>query len=137
MSKILTHASAQPSFILKTASETLLLTINPQGRERMTESEHSAAWNELDVAVVQHLLLNNLLGLSTDDIAAGKCIRYSHDSEEALQSLQAGNAQAIILLNGIPLRQVSAVAQADDRMPPKSTYLYPKLATGLVMNPLW
>jgi uncharacterized protein (DUF1015 family) len=137
MSEYLSQANEKPSFILKTASETLLLTINPQGEKRMTESGHSAAWNELDVAVAQQLLLNDLLGLSTDDIAAGKCIRYSHDNEEVLQALESGNAQAIILLNGIPLRQVSAVAQADDRMPPKSTYLYPKLVTGLVMNPLW
>ena len=103
----------------------------------MKKSGHSAVWNELDVAVVQHLLLNDLLGLSTEDIAAGRSIRYSHDDEEALQALQGGNAQAIIFLNSIPLRQVKAVAQADDRMPQKSTYLYPKLVTGLVINPLW
>jgi uncharacterized protein (DUF1015 family) len=126
-----------PSFILKTQRETLLLTINTQGRERMLQSGHSTAWNELDVAVVQHLLLNDLLGLSGEDIAAGKSIRYSHDSEEALAALHSGNAQAIILVRSIPLQQISTVAQEDDRMPPKSTYLYPKLITGLVMNPLW
>lgn len=53
------------------------------------------------------------------------------------QVLAAGSAQAILLLNATPLRRICAAAQADHRMPSKSTYLYPKLVTGLVMNPLW
>jgi uncharacterized protein (DUF1015 family) len=126
-----------PSLVLKTQGQTLLLSINQQGRERMARSGHSAAWNELDVAIVQTLILEDLLGLSSEDIAAGRYIRYSHHTQETWQSLQRQDAQAIILLNGIPLRQVCEVAQADDRMPQKSTYLYPKLATGLVMNLLF
>jgi len=131
------QANDQPSFILKTQHETQLLTINAQGRERMQQSGHTPAWNKLDVAVVQHLLLNDLLELTPADITAGRSIRYSHNTEEALTALDSGNAQALILLSGIPLRQISTVAQEDDRMPPKSTYLHPKLTTGLVMNPLW
>jgi len=41
------------------------------------------------------------------------------------------------LLNPTRVRQVCDVADADDKMPQKSTYFYPKLITGLVMNPLW
>jgi uncharacterized protein (DUF1015 family) len=125
------------SLVLKTQEQTLLLSINEQGKARMAQSGHSAAWNELDVAIVQTLILEEHLGLSAEDIAAGRSIRYSHDMQETWQALQSQEAQAILLLNGIPLRQVCDVAQADDRMPQKSTYLYPKLATGLVMNPLW
>jgi uncharacterized protein (DUF1015 family) len=136
MTTYLTRAD-QPSFILKTAQETLLLTPNAQGWERMKQSGHSPAWNELDVAIIQHLLLNDLLELSVEDIAEGKSLRYSQDAEVALQALHSDDAQAILFLKSIPLQQISAVSQADDRMPPKSTYLYPKLATGLVMNPLW
>jgi uncharacterized protein (DUF1015 family) len=125
------------SLVLKTQEQTLLLSINEQGKERMAQSGHSAAWNELDVAIVQTLILEEQLGLSLEDIAAGRSIRYSHDTRETWQALQSKEAQSIILLNSIPLRQVCDVAQADDRMPQKSTYLYPKLVTGLVMNPLW
>jgi len=126
-----------PSLVLKTREQTFLLSINEQGKKRMAQSGHSAAWNELDVAIVQKLILEEQLGLSPEDIAAGRSIRYSHDTQETWQALENQEAQAIILLNAIPLRQVCAVAQADDRMPQKSTYLYPKLVTGLVMNPLW
>jgi uncharacterized protein (DUF1015 family) len=43
----------------------------------------------------------------------------------------------MLLLNGTRVRQIRDVALADDRMPQKSTYFYPKLITGLVINPLW
>jgi uncharacterized protein (DUF1015 family) len=103
----------------------------------MQESGHSTAWNKLDVAMVQVLILETLLHVTAEDVAAGRHIRYAHDTQYTLQTLAGGEAQAVILLNGIPFRQVRDVALADDRMPQKSTYLYPKLATGLVMNPLW
>jgi uncharacterized protein (DUF1015 family) len=126
-----------PSLVLKTSRHTLLLHANEQGRERVARCEHSSAWHELDVSIVQVLLLEEFLGLTPTDIATGRSIRYSHDTQHTLQELESGAAQAVVLLNGMPLRQVCAVADANDRMPQKSTYLYPKLITGLVMNPLW
>lgn len=126
-----------PAFVLKTTEQTLLLTLNEQGIQQMKQSSHSNAWNTLDVAVVKYLILNTLLSIADSDIAAGKYVRYSHETEHTLQSLKNGEAQAVILLKGIPFQQVRDVAIADDRMPQKSTYLYPKLVTGLVMNPLW
>ncbi|MEO6891927.1 MAG: DUF1015 domain-containing protein [Ktedonobacteraceae bacterium] len=126
-----------PAFIVTTAERVWLLSLNEQGAARMAESEHSSAWNTLDVALVQRLVLEELLGLSTADITAGPYTRYTHATQEALQAIAQGQAQVVILLNATPIRQVCDVAQADDRMPQKSTYLYPKLLTGLVMNPLW
>lgn len=127
----------QPALAIKTATQTLLLTLNQEGQQLMQKSEHSEAWNRLDVAIVQKILLESLLQITAEDVTAGKHIRYMHDTQQALQTLQLKEAQAIILLNGIPFRQVRDVALADDRMPQKSTYLYPKLITGLVINPLW
>jgi len=126
-----------PSFILSTAEQTWLLSINEQGRQRMKESGHSAAWNELDVSVAHLLLLEDLLGLHAEDITAGKYVRYTQDAEEALQAVQQGEAQAALLFHATRVRQVCDVAAADDRMPQKSTYFYPKVMAGLVMNPLW
>lgn len=127
----------QSSLVVYTPEQALLLQINEQGRQWMEESGHSEAWNRLDVAVAQRLLLERILELRAEDMTAGTYVRYSHEPEETLQAVQRGEAQAAIFLNGTPLRQVCEVAQADDRMPQKSTYIYPKLITGLVMNPLW
>jgi uncharacterized protein (DUF1015 family) len=127
----------RPSFVLLTNEQALLLGVNEQGRQHMQSSGHSQAWNDLDVAMLQRLLLERLLELSAADMTAGKYVSFTHEPEQAFRAVRQGEAQAALLLSSTPLRQVCAVAQADDRMPQKSTYIYPKLITGLVMNPLW
>jgi uncharacterized protein (DUF1015 family) len=129
--------ASAPSFIVHTAGQTWLLSLNKQGRARMAESGHSNAWNELDIAEAHTLLLEDLLGLSAEDMTAGTHIRYTREAQQALGTVQKGDAQLALLLNPTRVRQVCDVADADDKMPQKSTYFYPKLITGLVMNPLW
>src|SRR5436305_1533297 len=119
----------QAALLLKTAEQTLLLRLNEQGRHFMGGSGHSPAWNELDVAIAERLILEKQLGLNSSGTPVGAHVRCTHESAQAFQALATGGAQAIILLNATRQRQICAVAQADDRMPPKSTYLYPKLVT--------
>ncbi len=126
-----------PSLIISTAQQTWLLSLNDAGRAYMKGSGHSDAWNELDVAVAQTLLLEALLGLKAEDMTAGTHIRYIRDAQQALEAVRKGEAQVAVLLNATRVRQICDVAEADDRMPQKSTYFYPKLITGLVMNPVW
>ncbi len=127
----------KPAFVIHTPAQTLLLTLNEQGQQQMGGNEHSAAWNELDVAVAHRLILERLLGLNAQDMTAGTHVRYTHDTAEAFQTVERGEAQVALLLNATRVRQVCDVALADDQMPQKSTYFYPKLITGLVINPLW
>jgi uncharacterized protein (DUF1015 family) len=127
----------ETALVFKTKEQTLLLILNEQGQKRMASSELSEAWNVLDVAIAQKLVLEDVFDLNPEDMTGGKYVRYTHDVQQALDTLQNGDAQAVLFLNATPLRQVCAVAQADERMPQKSTYLYPKLITGLVMSPLW
>jgi uncharacterized protein (DUF1015 family) len=125
------------SLVVLCPHQTLLLSINEQGQRAMEQSGHTSAWNVLDVAIAQHLVLESVLGLRAEDMTAGTYVRYTHDSTEAFASVHSGAAQGALILNATPLRQVCDVAQADDRMPQTSTYLYPKLITGLIINPLW
>jgi len=134
---LLQAGQQETAFVLKTKEQTLLLTLNEQGMKHMQSSGHSAAWNILDVAIAQKLLLEDVLGLDAETMTAGTHVRYTHDAQQALDTLHSGDAQAVLFLNATPLQQVCDVAKVDDRMPQKSTYLYPKLITGLVMNPLW
>lgn len=127
----------QPALVIYRPEQSLLLRLNAAGEQRMAASGRTAAWNKLDVATAQLLVLEDLLGISAEDMAAGKYVRYTHDEAQLFQAVQSGEAQAALILNATPLRQVCDVAQADDRMPQKSTYIYPKLITGLVINPLW
>ena len=126
-----------PSFILATPQQSWLLSLNEQGRARMSEAGHSEAWKALDVSIAHTLILEELLHLSAEDLAAGKYVTYTHEEQEVLDALARGRAQAALFLNGTRVRQICDIADADDQMPQKSTYFYPKLITGLVMNPLW
>ncbi len=123
--------------VLSTPQQNWLLSLNSRGRERMAQSGHAAAWNELDVAVVHTLVLEDLLSISPADATAGTHLRYTRDAQQALKAISSGKAQAALLLKATRVRQICDVAEADERMPQKSTYFYPKLITGMVINPLW
>ena len=73
--------------------------------------------------------------MSEDDVEAKRGIAYTASAERALASLDEGT-QAAFLMRPTPVEQVRAVAAAGETMPPKSTYFFPKLLTGIVFNPL-
>jgi uncharacterized protein (DUF1015 family) len=127
-----------PTFLLVTPAQSWLLSPNQRGLARMSEiSSHSAAWRALDVSIAHTFILEDLLGLQEADLTAGQHVFYTHEASEALAAVPAGQAQAALLLNATRVGQICDIADADDQMPQKSTYFYPKLITGLVFNPLW
>jgi uncharacterized protein (DUF1015 family) len=95
----------------------------------------SAAYRTLDAAILETLLLRDALGMSSEDIEAKRGIAYTASAERALAALDEG-AHAAFLMRPTPVEQVRQVAAAGETMPPKSTYFYPKLLTGIVFNPL-
>jgi uncharacterized protein (DUF1015 family) len=95
----------------------------------------SSAYRELDAAILEGLVLRGALGMSEADVEAKRGIAYTSSAQDALGALGA-RADAAFLLRPTPVEQVRAVASAGETMPPKSTYFYPKLLTGLVFNPL-
>jgi uncharacterized protein (DUF1015 family) len=99
-------------------------------------SEHSPAYRRLDAAILEELILKRALGLSDDEIAAKRGLGYARDAGEVLRLLDAGDYQAAFLLRPTPVEQVRQVAAEGETMPPKSTYFFPKLLTGIVLNPL-
>jgi uncharacterized protein (DUF1015 family) len=94
------------------------------------------AYRHLDTAVLEALVLNGPLGLSEDDIAHLKGLGYSRTDDEALQLVLTGEYDAAFFLRSTPIEQVRAIAAAGVNMPPKSTYFFPKVPTGLLFNPL-
>ncbi len=96
---------------------------------------YSEDYRQLDAAILETLVLRGALGMSAEDVEAKRGIAYTASAEEAIGRLGAG-ADAVFLMRPTPVEQVRAVAAAGETMPPKSTYFYPKLLTGLVFNPL-
>jgi uncharacterized protein (DUF1015 family) len=98
--------------------------------------ERSREWKSLDVSILHWLILRQMLGIDSPQKEAA-CLEYTRDGVEATEKVDVGDCQLAFLMNPIPVPRVLAVADAGERMPPKSTYFYPKLPTGLVMYPLW
>ena len=86
--------------------------------------------------MLEALVLKGALGLSDEDIAHFNGMFYARDTEEALAMVRSGEWDAAFLMRPTPVEQVRAVAAAGENMPPKSTFFYPKLLTGLLFNPL-
>ena len=99
-------------------------------------AERPEPYRTLDTAILEELVLKGILGMTTEDIAAKRGIGYTPSIDEALAKLDAGEYQAAFLLRPTPVDQVREVAAAGETMPPKSTYFFPKLLTGIVFNPL-
>jgi uncharacterized protein (DUF1015 family) len=99
--------------------------------EAMMPSDRSRAYREFDVSILDHVILDEILGFtSKEDIG------YTVDLREAYQQIEERKYQLAFLLNPPQPAMVKAVADAQDRMPSKSTYFYPKLPAGLIINPL-
>ncbi len=98
--------------------------------------DRSRAYRQLDAAILEELILKGALQMSDEDIAAKRGLGYTSESDRALRQLDAGEYEAAFLLRPAPVEQVRAVAASGETMPPKSTYFFPKLLTGLVFNPL-
>jgi uncharacterized protein (DUF1015 family) len=112
------------------------LRLREAARLEETLSDRSAAYRRLDAVILEELVLKGILGMTTENIAAKRGIGYTPSIDEALARLDAGEYQAAFLLRPTPVEQVREVAAAGETMPPKSTYFFPKLLTGIVFNPL-
>jgi uncharacterized protein (DUF1015 family) len=93
-------------------------------------------YRRLDTAVLEAVVLRGALHMTEDDISHLRGLDYSKSLEDAIERVESGTADAGFFMRATPVEQVREVAAAGEAMPPKSTYFYPKVPTGLVFNPL-
>ena len=96
----------------------------------------SEAYRGLDVNVLHSLILEKLFGIDKENMAKQINLTYTKFVDEALSAVKSGEANCCFLLNPTRVEEIRDVAAAGEKMPQKSTYFYPKLITGLVMNKL-
>jgi len=96
----------------------------------------SAPLRELDVNTLHLLILEHILGMAPEQQESGDTVGYFEDEETVLQTLEKEEFQAAFLLNAPKAEEVLAIAAAGEKMPQKSTYFYPKLSSGLIVNKL-
>jgi len=89
---------------------------------------------ELDVTVLHLLILEHILALTPEQQTSGETIRYSQDEETVLNALEKEDYQAAFILNPPKPEEILMIVNAGETMPQKSTYFYPKLISGLIVN---
>jgi uncharacterized protein (DUF1015 family) len=93
-------------------------------------------YRRLDTAVLESVVLTGALGMSEDDISHLNGLNYSKDFDDARAAVEEGRADAAFFMRATPVEQVREVAETGESMPPKSTYFFPKIPTGLLFNAL-
>ncbi|MGI9430507.1 MAG: DUF1015 domain-containing protein [Bythopirellula sp.] len=125
-----------------------LVRLTDQGREKMAQvaDEHCAEWQGLGVGILHRLIVETLL--DAPNLAAPKYVRAIDEVVDGLkhgddvgrdhtgQIASGGRFELAALVMPATLEHIRAISNAGERMPAKSTYFYPKLLSGLVINPL-
>ncbi len=124
------------AYVLYTGGEGFTLLVGNDKADSLFVEGRSEAYARLDVTVLHTLLLEGVLGIDRENMAKQINLRYTRSETEAIESVRTGESSAAFLLNATAIEEIRAVAEAGDKMPQKSTYFYPKLKTGLVMNQL-
>ncbi len=119
------------------AKRPLRLTLKDQSIADGALAGHSEPYRHLDTGILETLLLKDALGLSDEDISHLHNFGYARDTGQAVELVQSGAYDVAFLMRPTPVAQVREVAQEGENMPPKSTFFFPKLLTGLLFNPLF
>lgn len=124
------------TFGLYAGGKARMLTLRDEATAHANPAPRSRAWKQLDVSLLVWLILEQGLGFTHEDLSYPERVKYMKDDAEAARLVDGGAYQMVCYLNSTRLDQLEEVARGGERMPPKSTYFYPKLLTGLVMRKL-
>jgi len=93
----------------------------------------SASLTELDVYILHHYIIENILGITKEDLANHTYITYKRDATGSVNEVINDKQALCFLLKPTAVDEVLKVALNKETMPQKSTDFYPKLLTGYVM----
>ncbi len=136
VSQLETKGRAAHSFGLYTYNRKFyLLTLKDEGvLDSHIPAGRSTAWRRLDVSILHTMILEKLLGIGSQQRADESNLEYVRDEETARELVDNGSAQLVFFMNSTKIEEVTEIALGGEKMPQKSTFFYPKVITGLVMN---
>ncbi|MFP4475252.1 MAG: DUF1015 domain-containing protein [Desulfatibacillaceae bacterium] len=110
------------------------LSLKPGIMDKVFADEMEKPLKRLDVSVLTSLVLERIMGMSHAELGDRDLFAYTSDSDEAIQTVENGEREICFLLNPATNEQVCEVASSGLTMPHKTTFYYPKVVTGHVMN---
>ena len=93
--------------------------------------EKPKSYRSLDVSALNCIILKKILGLN---LTENEDISFSPHTDQLIEEVDRGHSLVAFFLNPVKVEQIISVALDGERMPPKSTYFYPKVLSGLVIN---
>ena len=122
-------------FALYTGSNYYYL-LNLKDTKPLDESmpDKSEAYRHLDVNVLHKLILEKYLGIDEENMKNQKNLVYMREASDTIAAVKDGQYQCAFLINPTKVSEIREIAAANEKMPQKSTYFWPKLVTGLVIN---
>ncbi len=109
-----------------------LLRLKDPGLMTQVVPDRAVEWCMLDVSILHELLIERVMGISKERVEAKENIDYHRDLDQALSSVDQGEAQCVFIMNATRMAEVKACSDKGEKMPQKSTDFYPKVITGLV-----
>ena len=91
---------------------------------------------KLDLTVLHEIILKKELGFSQEELMAQNGVKYEKKENVSFESVKEGSASACFIMAYPKMKDIIDISSAGLRMPQKSTYFYPKLLSGIVINPL-
>jgi uncharacterized protein (DUF1015 family) len=126
-----------PTFAMCNGSFLAYLTLRKDvDLEQVPSLKGPAVLRRLDVTLLHALMIEQILGIDRAAQEKQTNLRYLKDTQAALDEARAPDVQAVFIMNPTKVHEVRDVADAGEVMPQKSTFFYPKLASGLVLNPI-
>ena len=126
--------AGKKAFALYHNKKVTLLTLKDTNVMAEMLPEMSAAYCNLDVSILHTLVLERILGIDKENMANQKNLIYIRDMADVIAAVDNGEGNCGFIINPTLVDEIAAVAGAGEKMPQKSTYFYPKLITGHVMN---
>lgn len=121
---------------MKNVNKFYLLTLRENVDSILNEFEVPDVLKKLDLTVLHKVLITKEFGYSDEEQMAQDGIKYIKQESEAFDLIDSGKAEASFIMAYPKIKDIKEISQAGFRMPQKSTYFYPKLLSGIVINPL-
>jgi uncharacterized protein (DUF1015 family) len=115
-------------------SHYLFVTRDVKAAASQVKDKRSEDWRSLDVCLLHTLILEKLLGIGPEQLAAEKNVHFYRSADETIDHVRAtGPYQVAFLVNPVRMDQIQKVVKNGEKFPQKSTDFYPKLLTGLLL----
>ena len=121
---------------MKNVNKFYLLKLREDINGILDEFEVPEVLKKLDLTVLHKVLITKELGYTQDEQMAQDGIKYIKQESEAFDLVDLGKAEASFIMAYPKIKDIKEISEAGYRMPQKSTYFYPKLLSGIVINPL-